>query len=44
VKSSGDSTFDDSLKRAILKDRILPFKPGRTLQLDVVFNLKDLMD
>jgi colicin import membrane protein len=44
VKSSGNTTFDDSLKKAILKDRILPFKPGRTLQLNVVFNLKDLMD
>lgn len=44
VKPSGNATFDDSLKKAILKDRILPFKPGRTLHLEVVFNLKDLME
>jgi len=44
VESSGDATFDDSLKKAILKTKVLPFKPGRTLQFDVVFNLKDLMD
>ncbi|ABA90211.1 periplasmic energy transduction protein, TonB-related protein [Syntrophotalea carbinolica DSM 2380] len=44
VKPSGDATFDDSVKKAVLKARALPRKPGRTLQLDVVFNLKDLMD
>ncbi len=44
VESSGDANFDDSLKKAILKTKVLPFKPGRTLQFDVVFNLKDLMD
>lgn len=44
VESSGDATFDDSLKKAILKTKVLPFKPGKQLQFDVVFNLKDLMD
>ncbi|MGE4544070.1 MAG: TonB family protein [Pedobacter sp.] len=44
VESSGDATFDDSLKKAILKTKVLPFKPGKLLQFDVVFNLKDLMD
>jgi colicin import membrane protein len=44
IDSSGDAAFDDSLKKTILKTKTLPFKPGRTLQFDVVFNLKDLMD
>lgn len=44
LKSSGDSTFDDSVTRAILKSRQLEFNPGRTLEVDVIFNLKDLMD
>lgn len=44
LKSSGDTTFDDSVTRAILKSRQLEFKPGRTLEVDVIFNLKDLMD
>lgn len=43
-KSSGDSTFDDSVTRAILKSRQLEFKPGRKLEVVVIFNLKDLMD
>jgi colicin import membrane protein len=42
---SGDAVFDDSVKRAILKEKKLPFAPGRRLILtDVIFNLKDLMD
>jgi colicin import membrane protein len=42
---SGDAVFDDSVKRAILKEKKLPFRPGRRLELtDVIFNLKDLMD
>jgi colicin import membrane protein len=45
IKPSGDGNFDDSVKKAILKEKVLPFKPGRPLQLDdIVFNLKDLMD
>jgi colicin import membrane protein len=42
---SGDAIFDDSVKRAILKEKKLPFAPGRRLVLtDVIFNLKDLLD
>jgi colicin import membrane protein len=44
VESSGDATFDDSVKKAILKAKTLPFKPGRAFQMDAVFNLKDLME
>jgi colicin import membrane protein len=44
LKPSGDSTFDDSVTRAILKSRQLEFKPGRQLEVVVIFNLKDLMD
>ena len=44
IKPSGDSTFDDSVTRAILKSRQLEFKPGRQLEVVVIFNLKDLMD
>lgn len=44
LKPSGDSTFDDSISRAILKSQILEFKPGRKLEVVVIFNLKDLMD
>ncbi|MCD4689656.1 MAG: TonB C-terminal domain-containing protein [Desulfuromonadaceae bacterium] len=44
IKTSGDSTFDDSVTRAILKSRQLEFNPGRQLQVTVTFNLKDLMD
>ena len=43
-KSSGNSTFDDSVTRAILKSPQLEFKPGRKLEVVVIFNLKDLMD
>jgi colicin import membrane protein len=45
LTSSGDAIFDDSVKRALLKEKKLPFAPGRRLVLtDVIFNLKDLMD
>jgi colicin import membrane protein len=44
LKPSGDSTFDDSVTRAILKSRQLEFQPGRQLEVVVIFNLKDLMD
>ena len=43
-KKSGDGNFDDSVTKAILKGRQLPFQPGRRLDVDVIFNLKDLMD
>lgn len=44
VKSSNDATFDDSIRRAILKEPQLPFTPGRRLELNAIFNLKDLLD
>ena len=44
LKPSGDNTFDDSITRAILKSRQLEFKPGRKLEVVVIFNLKELMD
>jgi colicin import membrane protein len=44
LKPSGDSTFDDSVTRAILKNRQLESKPGKKLEVVVIFNLKDLMD
>ncbi len=44
LKGSGDVNFDESVKRAILKEKQLPFKPERTLDLEVEFNLKDLMN
>lgn len=43
-KPSGDQAFDDSVKRAILLDKKLPFTPGHPLEEEVVFNLKDLME
>jgi colicin import membrane protein len=43
-KESGDGNFDDSVTKAILKGRQLPFKPGRRLDVPVIFNLKDLME
>ncbi len=43
-EKSGDATFDDSVKKAILKEKQLPFKPDRRLEIEVVFNLKDLME
>lgn len=44
VKASGDGVFDDSVRKAVLKEKKLPFEPGQRLELDVVFNLKDLME
>lgn len=42
-KSSGDTTFDDSVKKAILFEKQLPKKPKERLEIDVVFNLKELL-
>jgi outer membrane biosynthesis protein TonB len=39
---SGDNIFDDSVKRAILKEKTLPNKPEERLEIVVIFNLKDL--
>ena len=43
LKPSGDLNFDESVKRAILKEKQLPFDPQRPLEIEVEFNLKDLM-
>ncbi len=43
-KSSGDPAFDDSVKRAVLLDKQLPFAPGRLIDEEIVFNLKDLLE
>jgi TonB family protein len=40
---SGDTTFDDSVKKAILFDKKLPKQPGERLDIVVVFNLKELL-
>ena len=45
LKKSGDRIFDDSVKTAILKSQQLPKPPpGPVWQVEVVFNLKDLLD
>ncbi len=44
LESSGDRTFDDSVKGAILKEQQLPFAPGRRITEEIVFNLKDLLE
>lgn len=44
ISPSGDRTFDDSVDRAILQTPQLDFAPGRTWEVPVTFNLKDLMD
>jgi colicin import membrane protein len=44
LEESGDAAFDESVRRAILKSRELPFQPGQRLDIPVIFNLKDLME
>ncbi|MFA5515499.1 MAG: TonB family protein [Desulfuromonadales bacterium] len=44
LESSGDATFDDSVRRAILKAKQLPFQPERRLKIKAEFNLKDLLE
>lgn len=44
TKESGDSRFDDSVRRAILQLKELPNAPERPLDLNVTFNLKDLLE
>ncbi len=44
LKSSGDAAFDESVRKAILKGQELPFQPGRRLELEAQFNLKDLLE
>jgi len=43
-KTSGDQAFDDSVKRAVLLDKQLPFAPGHPIDEEIVFNLKDLLE
>lgn len=43
LSESGDARFDDSVKSAILQVKQLSNKPGERLELEVVFNLKDLL-
>jgi len=40
---SGDKVFDDSVKKAILLEKQLPKKPSERLEIEVVFNLKELL-
>lgn len=44
LDSSGDQTFDDSVRWAVLKEKQLPFTPGRKIVVEIVFNLKDLLE
>ncbi len=44
LSESGDATFDESVKKAIVKSKTLPFQPDHRLEIDAVFNLKDLME
>ncbi len=44
LDQSGDAIFDESVRRAILKSRELPFQPGQRLDVPVIFNLKDLVE
>jgi colicin import membrane protein len=45
LTSSGESRFDDSIKKAILKEMQLPFEPPQdNWTQDITFNLKDLLD
>jgi outer membrane biosynthesis protein TonB len=43
-EKSGDLTFDESVKKAILKTKELPFVLGSRYMINVVFNLKDLLE
>ena len=44
LEPSGDQTFDDSVKRAVLREKQLPFEPDRAFEEEIIFNLKDLME
>ncbi len=44
IKSSGNPTFDESVRKAILKAKQLPFRPERRLEVPAQFNLKDLLE
>ncbi|MBW2451061.1 MAG: TonB C-terminal domain-containing protein [Deltaproteobacteria bacterium] len=42
LEPSGDSQFDDSIKRAIIKSKQLDHKLPKTMELTVLFNLKEM--
>lgn len=44
VKGSGDPGFDDSVLRAILKTKQVPYRPGERFEIRATFNLKDMRD
>jgi len=44
MESSGDNAFDDSVKKAVLKEKQLPQKPPERFEEEIVFNLKDLLE
>jgi len=44
LEHSGEARFDDSVKRAVLQLKQLPKAPGRRLEREVVFNLKELLE
>lgn len=44
IEESGEKRFDDSVKKAVLQLKELPNPPDRRLEVDVVFNLKDLLE
>ncbi|MCK4536139.1 MAG: TonB C-terminal domain-containing protein [Desulfuromonadales bacterium] len=44
LKDSGDSQFDDSIKRAITKSKQLQHKLPQSTELTVVFNLKEMAE
>ncbi len=44
TRPSGDERFDDSVRKAILQLKQLPTPPDKRLELDVIFNLKELLD
>ena len=43
LKKSGNSNFDDSLLRAIVKSQQLPQKLPEAMRFEIVFNLKDML-
>lgn len=44
TRKSGDERFDDSVRKAILQLKQLPTPPDKRMELDVIFNLKELLD
>ncbi len=44
IKKSGNSVFDESLTRAIVKSKHLPQALPEAMEFEIVFNLKDMLD